>query len=125
MTTQANKTLIKRLFAELWSQPTVEKLDAFYHQDLDAEFDRKKVTFDDVKNRVDFCQKRFTHIDSVIKEMIAEDDKVFVLLDQTAHGQQPEHTEQAEIAILYWVRDGRISKIRAHNDLRIDYYQTA
>ncbi|GAH15874.1 unnamed protein product, partial [marine sediment metagenome] len=91
----------KRLFTELWQgQPDLNKVDEFYHQDVTGYFGDQLITIEDIKNRVIFCNKYFNTINSKIFDILVEENRVAVRLEQTVNYKDSNKSETQRLLVI-------------------------
>lgn len=102
---------LEKLFADLWSNPTPEKVDEFYHQDMKGYISGKEISIVDIKQRTIFSQKQYSKINTEIADVIAEGDRIAARLIQTTFSEDKAEKKVYEILVIYKLRDGKVCEM--------------
>jgi hypothetical protein len=125
MNTQAEK-LVQCLFAEVWTPMDSSKLNQFYHQAIVAEMGAQTAHFQDIINRLNYCQKHYSRLQNDIEDMISVDDKVAVRMKQTCIAKDPHKKDEVfHIIFIYQLKDEKINRIWAEFNPSFNYLEKA
>lgn len=70
------KTFVEKLFADIWMNGNVANLDQYYANNIKGYFNSTPITYDDIKNRVEFISKCQKNRRAQFEDIIATDNKI-------------------------------------------------
>lgn len=116
---------LQRLFSELWTTPELDKVTEFYHSDVVGYIGGQTIELADIKNRIEFCQKKYSYTTTHILDVIAEDEKIAARLKQTCVSLDGKIVFEHHPFVIYEMQQGKISKLWFLTDRSFDYAEKA
>jgi len=113
---------IHNLFQEVWTELNMDKLKQYYHEDLVGYIAGANISFQDVKNRLEYIKKTYHSIKNDLQEILVDKDKIALRLQQTYYSKHNEALHVYELMAIYQLRGEKISAAWAIISPHVEYF---
>lgn len=116
-------TLIKNLFNQVWGKLQEQAIAEYYDQSVKGYIGNQPINYQDIVNRQRYIKNNYLSIQNDIDDVIIENDRVVVRINQT-YVDKNNREENFKIIAIYKFHDKKITAMWACINPDINYFQS-